>query len=142
MLIARRARMTRSVLPVAFIGIVLMVNQTSGQSIHPPIMESPADLGHIDRPAVPMEQAADVVVELIPDETMDLLGPTPYERVVRGSIARLEKGRVPPMIVHTRDTFVTGLQAGVPARVFLVKFKDRDAYYIIGVRSMGSGGKP
>ena len=125
--------MTRMFLLVAIM-IVITVAQTAGQGL--------PNLGHVDRPAVPIEQAADVVVVLVPDETLDLHMPTPYERVVRGSIERLDKGPMPQVIVHTPNTIVTGLRAGVPAKVFLKKFEDRDVYYIIGVFAASSEKKP
>jgi hypothetical protein len=125
--------MTRVGLLVAMmLTMMLLVTQARGQSVPPPIMD-PTYRGHIDRPAVPIAQAADVIMVIVPDETIELHVPTPHERVVRGSIARLEKGPLPQRIVHTPNTIVTGLQAGVPAKVFLKKFKDRDDYYIIGV---------
>jgi hypothetical protein len=125
--------MTRVVpLVVIVITMMLLVTQARGQSVRPPIMD-PTNRGHIDLPAIPIAQAADVIVVLIPDETFDLHVPTAHERVVRGSVARLEKGPLPQRIVHTPNTIVTGLQAGVPTKVFLKKFKDREDYYIIGV---------
>jgi hypothetical protein len=45
-------------LPVVFVVIVLMVTETSGQSVYPPVMDSPIERGHFDRPAVPIEQVS------------------------------------------------------------------------------------
>jgi hypothetical protein len=134
--------MTRGLVLATFMVMTLMVTRTSGQNPYSPIMDHPVDRGHWDRAAVPLEQAADVIVVLVPDETFDLHIPTPHERVIRGSIVRLDKGPMPPMIVHTPNTFVTPLQAKVPAKLFLTKFKDRDASFIIGVHPQVPGEKP
>lgn len=135
--------MTRGLVLVTSMVMTLVVTQTSAQNVHPPAPFNPfVRGGNVDRPAVPLEQAAHAIVVLVPDETVDLLAAAPHERVIRGSIVRHDKGPMPQMIVHTPNTIVNPLQAGVPARLFLAKFKDRDVYYIIGVHPLGSGEKP
>ena len=85
-----------------------------------------------DFPAVPIEVAADVIVVLKPHVTFPLHLPTPTDRFVYGDIVRIEKGVQPKVIVHTRNTFITPLQAGVPRKLFLKAFPDGSGHYIIG----------
>jgi hypothetical protein len=119
-----------------------------GQSMQPPISPPPPVIfpginpGHVDRPAVPIDQVADAIVILVPNENFDLLSPATHERVVTGTITRLLKGPVPPLIVHKPHGFVTSLKAGVPKKIFLKKFADRDGYYIIGVFAVPQEDKP
>jgi hypothetical protein len=134
--------MMRGLVLVAVTVMMLTVCRASGQIFYPPIMDPPTDRGHIDRPGVPIEQMADVIVVLVPDETLDLRVPTSHERVVRGTIVELHKGPLPQMIVHTPNGIVSALQAGVPAKLFLKKIKDRDAYDIIGNFAASPGAKP
>jgi hypothetical protein len=63
--------------------MTLMVCPASGQSVHPPIMDPSTHQGHVDRSAVPIEQTADAIVVMVPDEMLDLRVPTSHERVVR-----------------------------------------------------------
>jgi hypothetical protein len=133
--------MTRHLL-LAIVVLMTLVDRASGQDIEPPPPFNPIVRGHEDRPAVPLAQAADAIVVLIPDETFHLLVPDSQERIIRGFIVRQEKGPVPSIIVHTPHTIVNSLQQGVPARLFLAKFKDREAYYIIGVHPLPEGDKP
>ncbi|MGH6690640.1 MAG: hypothetical protein ACREF4_08180 [Gammaproteobacteria bacterium] len=90
------------------------------------------DLSGHDFPAVPPEQLADVIIVLKPNVTFPLHLPTPTDQVVYGDIVRIEKGVAPHTIVHTRNTFITPLQAGVPRKLFLKAFPDGSGYYIIG----------
>lgn len=83
-------------------------------------------------PAVPIEQAADVIVVLRPNASFPLLLPAPTDREVYGSILRVEKGVVPHRIVHKRHSFITSLEAGVPRKLFLKAFPDGSGHYIIG----------
>jgi len=66
----------------------------------------------------------------------------PGEQVIPGSILRVEKGVVPQMIVNTPNTIVGPLHAGVPVKLFLKSFKDRNVHYIIAVYPESFGGKP
>lgn len=69
---------------------------------------------------------------LKPYVTFPLHLPTPSDRIVHGDIVRIEKGVLPKIIVHTRNTFITPLQAGVPRKLFLKAFPDGSGHYIIG----------
>jgi hypothetical protein len=51
------------------------------------------------------------------------------EEVVRGDILRVEKGVAPRIIVSPAGTLGPWWQAGVPIRLWLMKFANRDAYY-------------
>jgi hypothetical protein len=131
--------MTRGLVLAGLVMMMVTVTQVSGQSMNPP--PGPVVPPPVDRMAVPLEQAADAIVVLVPDETFHLNVPLPNERVIRGSVLRQDKGPMPTMIVHTANTFTNPLHAGVPVKLFLSKFKDRDAYYIIGVHPNVSGEK-
>ena len=96
----------------------------------------------VDYPAVPVEQRADVILVLKPHTTFDLHVSSPAERIVEGDIVRLEKGVVPQTIVHTPNTMVAPLRAGVPVKLFLKAFRGRNAHYIIGVFPEWYGGQP
>jgi len=65
--------------------MALMVSQAYGQTPawtpYPPAH----GYGHIDRPAVPMDQAADVIVVLVPDESDDGACGGPHDCIVRAS---------------------------------------------------------
>ena len=137
----KRMRATATIaqrLAIAAFMVVTLISQASGQLLYTPVPNRP-NRGNVDYPAVPLEQAADVIVVLVPDRTFYLVFPTPHERVVHGSITHLLKGPLPHTIVHTPNTFVTSLEKGVPTKLFLKKFADRDAYYIIGNFAVRSG---
>jgi hypothetical protein len=53
------------------------------------------------------------------------------EEVVRGEILSIEKGVAPGLIVTTAGSLGPAWQAGVPIRLSLLRFADRDAYYPI-----------
>jgi hypothetical protein len=53
------------------------------------------------------------------------------DEVVRGDILRVEKGVAPRLIVTPAGTLGPAWQAGVPIRLSLMKFADRDAHYPI-----------
>jgi hypothetical protein len=93
-------------------------------------------------PVAPIEEMADVILVLKPQEKYSLHAPATVDRVVQGEIVRLEKGALPKIIVHTRNTLGSPLQAGVPVKLFLKEFKDGHAHYIIGVFAEGHGGQP
>lgn len=97
-------------------------------------------LGH--PPTIPLEQAADVIVVLKPHVRQFLDIPTVTDRVIQGDIVRLEKGVVPTMIVHTRNTFTSPLEANVPVKLYLKEFRDGHGHYIIGVDRVSEGGRP
>ena len=85
--------------------------------------------GGIDFPAVPLVESADVILVLLPHT--DITTVAPVEREVLGDIERVEKGTAPRTIIYTANTFGAFVQAGVRAKLFLKKFPDRDAHYII-----------
>jgi hypothetical protein len=113
--------------------MALTVSPAFGQT--PGWIQSPP----VDRVAVPMDQAADVIVVLIPDESDDGVCGAPHDCVVRGSVVRLDKGPMPEQIVRTANSFGNPLKAGEPITLYLSKFKDRDAYYLIGAIPMPAG---
>ena len=117
---------------MAIIVPVLIASPTSG--------EVPGSL--VDYPAIPPEKLADVILALKPHATLPLHVPVPPERIVHGDVVRLEKGVVPLTIVHTPNTMVAPLQAGVPVKLFLKAFRSRNAHYIIGVFPEWYGGQP
>lgn len=91
---------------------------------------------------VPPEQVADVIVVFTPQINLPLQPVVPGEQVITGSMGRVEKGAAPQLIVNTPNTIVGPLKAGVPMKLFLKQFKDRNAHYIIAVYPEPSGGKP
>jgi hypothetical protein len=122
----------RCVAMLVLIGLAMSAGPAAGQGLTP--------LGRA--PAVPLEEAADVILVLKPHERHSLHLPATIDRIVEGEIVHLEKGVLPKMIVHTRNTFTSGLEAGVPVKLFLMAFKDGHAHYIIGVLPQGNGSKP
>jgi|SRR6266446_2725765 len=119
--------------------MLLTVSQASGQtpgwSPYPPLWGP----GHIDRPAVPLDQAAAVIVVLVPDESYDGGCGGPHDCSVRGSVVRLDKGPLPGQIVRTAHSLGNPLKAGQPITLYLTRFPDRDVYYIIGSHPMPAG---
>jgi len=87
-------------------------------------------VGGIDFPAVPLVDAADVIVVFTPH--IDIVTIAPVDRVVPGDLERVEKGAAPATIVYTKDSFGAFPQAGVRTKLFLKAFSDGHAHYIIG----------
>ena len=79
------------------------------------------------------EAMADVILVLEPLEALPLNVPTAGEQVVRGTVVHVERGVVPQLIVNTPNTIVGPLRVGVPVRLYLKSFSNRNAHYIIGV---------
>ena len=79
----------------------------------------------------PLENSADVILVFRPSVDYPMFAGS--ETVLQGDIQRIEKGAVPQTIVITAHTLWAGLQVGVPARLYLNKFRTRDAHYAIGV---------
>jgi hypothetical protein len=123
--------MGRWVVLVTFTVIVLMAGRASGQK--------PESLAYY---GTPPEQLADVIVVFRPQMNLGLHAVVPGEQVIQGSIVRLEKGVTPHTIVNTPNTIVGPLRAGVPVKLFLKSFKDRNVHYIIGVFPESYGGNP
>lgn len=90
--------------------------------------------------AVPKELVADAIVVVVPAADMALHVPVRMDRIVPGAVIAVEKGyRAAPLtIVHTANTFTTPLRQGVPTRLYLKRYPDRDAYYVIGVLPLQS----
>jgi hypothetical protein len=126
-----RPQVAGSVTGVAYLAVitVIAVVLTAGQAA-----------GHY--PTTPLAQVADVILVIKPHERYSLHLPATVDRIVLGDIVRIEKGVLPKMIVHTRNTFTLPLEAGVPVKLFLSPFKDGHGHYIIGVSREPSGGKP
>ena len=76
-------------------------------------------------------ESADVILVIKP--SMDYAAIAGVERVVEGDIQRIEKGAAPRTIVLTAVTFTSPLHAGVPVKLFLKRFRDRDAYHVFGL---------
>jgi hypothetical protein len=127
----RRTNMVGRVALVTFTVVLLMTGRASSQAV-----ESLAYYG------VPPDKLADVILVFRPQINLGLHAVVPGEQVVPGSILRVEKGVVPQLIVNTPNTIVGPLQAGVPVKLFLKSFKDRNVHYIIAVFPDSSGGKP
>jgi hypothetical protein len=87
--------------------------------------------GLIDSVPFTLEEAADVVLVFRPSVDYPMFAGV--ETILQGDVERIEKGTVPHTIVITAQTLWAGLQAGVPARLYLNKFTTRDAHYAIGV---------
>lgn len=106
----------------------------------------PAHEGVIEY-ATPPEDIADAIVTFVPDVDMPLHVPETVERPVRGRVVASERGVlrgvVPPgAILHRPNTMGAPLQAGVPVKLFLKRFPDRDAYYPIAVFPPSQGVRP
>lgn len=86
--------------------------------------------GGIDFPALPLVDSADVILVLLPHA--DITTIAPVEGEVVGDIERVEKGTAPRTIIYTANTFGASVRAGVRVKLFLKRFADRDAHYIVG----------
>jgi hypothetical protein len=117
------------------IGAVVMIVWMTGTAFS----QSPESVGYF---GVPPDQMADVIVVFTPQINLGLHAVVPGEQVIPGSIVRVERGAVPQVIVNTPNTIVGPLKAGVPVKLFLKSFKDRNVHYIIGVYPESFGGKP
>jgi hypothetical protein len=126
-----RPLVARSVIGVAYLAAitVIAVALTAGHAA-----------GHY--PNIPLEQVADVVVVIKPYQKHSLQLPATVDRIVQGDIVRVEKGVAPLVIVHTRNSFTSPIEAGVPVKLYLKAFKDGHGHYIIGVSSAPSGSQP
>lgn len=92
--------------------------------------------------ATPPEQVADAIVVYTPNADMSLNKMELSERVLIGRIEKHEKGNVAhSKIVHRAKSMIMPLQAGVPVKLYLKHFSDRDAYYPIAIFPISSGVK-
>jgi hypothetical protein len=84
--------------------------------------------------AVPPEEIADAIVNFVPHENIDLHHARPFERPIRGTVIKHERGPLPaPAIVHTANTMIRPLEKGVPVKLFLKQYPGRDDYYVIAI---------
>lgn len=122
--------------------VALAILLASSISIHAQVPSADArNQGAIDYGISP-EFLADAIVIHVSDQDLSLHRPERTERVIRGKTLKVEKGPLPKVIVHAGNAIVRPLQAGVPMRVFLKRFPDRDAYYVIAVLPLSSGVQP
>lgn len=92
--------------------------------------------------ATPPDQVADAIVIYTPKADMPLSKMESFERVFIGQVDKQEKGSVvPSVIVHKANSMIMPLQTGVPVRLYLKRFSDRDAYYPIAIFPVSSGVK-
>lgn len=87
---------------------------------------------------------ADAIVVYTPMAHHALDKVASFERVLNGRIERQEKGRDahnPRVIIQKIDTIIMPLEAGVPVRMYLKRFSDRDAYYPIAIFPVSQGAK-
>jgi hypothetical protein len=90
----------------------------------------------------PVEQIADAIVVYTPmmHHALDRIAST--ERVLSVRADKLEKGKeVPKTVVHKANVMIAPLEAGVPVRMYLKRFEDRDAYFPIAIYPLSLGGK-
>jgi len=120
---------------------VVSGSPVTAQTERQPVPGAPLE-SIIDLPTIPIEQGADVIVVIRPDADYPLHRAAPTERVIRGDIRRLVKGPMPLTIVHTPRTIIAPLRAGVPVKLFLKAFANRNAYYIVGVFPESYGEQP
>lgn len=98
-------------------------------------------VGDVDD-ATPPDQVADAIVVYTPHADMHLEKMESFERGLTGRIERQEKGSVAPVtIIHPANSMILPLQAGVPVRLYLKRFPDRDAYYPIAIFPISPGAK-
>lgn len=82
--------------------------------------------------AIPPELIADSIV--IYEPNMDLpLDEQGTEHIIEGKVTRVEKGLEPNLIIHNASTIHMPLEEGVPVKLFLKQFPDREAYYPIAI---------
>lgn len=82
--------------------------------------------------AISPELIADSIVIYVPsvDMPLDKQG---TERIIEGKVTKVEKGLEPNLIIHKASTIHAALKEGVPIKLFLKRFSDRDAYYPIAI---------
>jgi hypothetical protein len=122
---------TRCSLSLAFGVLLVAVGPALAQS-NAPTPGRPLE-SLVDLPTVPIEQMADVIVIARPHADMPPHVAAPAERVIQGVIERVDKGKPPQTTIHTAKTIIAPLRAGIPVKLYLKAFPDRNAHYIIGV---------
>lgn len=79
----------------------------------------------------------DSIVIFVPSKDQSLLTGD-KELIIEGSVAKVEKGVEPKLIVQPAHSLTRSLQAGIPVKMHLLRFVDRDAYYPILILSLSS----
>lgn len=82
--------------------------------------------------AVAPETVADSVIEFTPSRDAALDIPLAQDQNLEGRMV-LRAGTTPTSIVVPAYTMILPLRQGVPVRMFLMRFEDRDAYYPIAI---------
>jgi hypothetical protein len=85
----------------------------------------------VEVPVAP-ETVADSVIEFTPSRDAALNIPLAQEQNLEGRMV-LQAGTAPTSIIVPAHTMILPLQQGVPVRMFLMRFEDRDAYYPIAI---------
>jgi len=70
---------------------------------------------------------AESIVIFVPSKDQSLLTGD-QELIIEGSVAKVEKGTTPNLIIMPAHTLSGPLQSGIPERLYLTKLADRDAY--------------
>jgi len=87
-------------------------------------------------------QGADAVVVIVPDKTYRLDLTESYEREIRGTITRIDKGPTPHTIIQAAGTFIAALRAGEPIKLYLMEEPNRAGVYRInGVQFLAPPGE-
>lgn len=82
----------------------------------------------------PPSEAADVIVVFTPSKYQAFNAASMVDRGIAGTVNSVDKGEVKNLnIMHLKNSFTSPLLPGVPVRLYLKKYPDRDAYYLIGV---------
>src|SRR5262245_22741403 len=131
--VREEARMGRFMVCCVLIATALGAGPALGQTGHA--------AGSLTLIGVHPETMADVIVVLEPHRALPLDVPTSGEQVIHGSVLRVERGVVPQLIVNTPNTIVAPLRVGVPVRLYLKSFSNRNAHYIIGVLPAAPNGE-
>lgn len=97
---------------------------------------------HLIDKAVPPETIADAIVDFIPRSHMPLNVASREKRKIDGSVIKLERGSNKflnqnaaqmPSIVHSANTLIAPLKAGMPVKLFLKHNLESNDYYVIAI---------
>jgi hypothetical protein len=111
------------------LALTVLISQAGVAAAIPPCGFDPRD--PVEFAPFTFAEFADVILVLRPSTDHPVFAPV--ERVILGDVERIVKGTMPRTIIYTANTLNAGLQAGVPVKLFLKAFPDRDAHYIIGI---------
>lgn len=119
--------------PLAFNSLSAIASETSDAVAR----NSPMDY------AISPEALADAVVVFRPNANVALHHPSPINRPLLGEITKIERGiEAVEQIIHTANSIVRPLQAGVPVRLFLKRYPGPAAtYYLIAILPVSLGGQ-